>query len=421
MARLAAGFGEVIVTPPLGVELSGYGFYLDRRAVSVLDELKARALYLETGGRKALLISCDLVGFTVAVAGDIRDKVSKAVAVPRQNILLACTHTHTGPATVPLAGIGDVDPGYMAALPADICEAATKAVADAAEAAFSYAFEALEPIGYNRRNATFDDIDPWLKTAFFERRTQDILLLSYACHPVILGRSTQVSADWPGAAVRAVEAAGRKALVLQGFCGDIDPVTQLNRWGEGTPDDMALYGRIVADRARKSRCYAKTPAGVRIKTAERRIRVPLAVPPVEKIDAAAALFLEKNSGFPGADRFAEEWKATARARHAGLAEEPYIDGVPIQAVDIGGLAILGLPGEVFSRFGLGLKKKRASLVPVGYANGDIGYIPERQAFADPGDYACYCAPMFYTVFPFTPDIEDIITDASLGVLRDLER
>ncbi len=421
MAKLTAGYGETLITPPIGVELSGYGFYLERKAMSVLDDLKARALYLENDGQKLLLISCDLVGFTVAVADAIRGKISKAVKVPSSNILLACTHTHTGPATMPLPGIGEMDPGYMASLPAAIAEASVRAVSDASEAAFSYSFEALEPLGYNRTNVTFEGIDPTLKIAYFERETEDILFLSYACHAVILGRSTQVSADWPGAAVRALEKTGRRAIVFQGFCGDIDPVTQLNRWGEGTPDDLALYGFIIADRARKSRCYAKTPTDPTIRTVERRIRVPLAVPPEDKIDDVANLFLEKNSGFPLADRFAEEWKKKARSEYGGLMKEPFVAGVPIQAAHIGGLEILGLPGEVFSQFGLNLRKTHPALVPIGYANGDIGYFPGKGAFADLGDYACYCAPMFYTVFPFTPDLEEIITESSLAVLDELKR
>ncbi|MCX8160426.1 MAG: hypothetical protein N3G18_05795 [Candidatus Saccharicenans sp.] len=46
---LLAGYGEEIITPPLGTDLAGFGFYLDRRAIAVKDQLKARALYLENG------------------------------------------------------------------------------------------------------------------------------------------------------------------------------------------------------------------------------------------------------------------------------------------------------------------------------------------------------------------------------------
>jgi hypothetical protein len=420
MAKLKAGYGEKVITPPLGAELSGYGFYLERKAESVLDDLKARALFLDDGGQRLLLISCDLVGFAVSAADAIRKAVSNAAKVPVSNIMLACTHTHTGPATLPLPGIGEMDPGYMKALPAAIAEAAENAAADASSARFSYSFEALEPLGYNRRNDSFEDVDPYLKIAYFESGRGDILLLSYACHAVILGRTTQVSADWPGAAVRAVEATGRRAMVLQGFCGDIDPVTQMNRWGEGSAEDLALYGRIIADRALKSRRYATTAPDAHLRTAERRIQLPLAVPPRERIDDIGKFFLDKNRRFPLADRFEREWRETAYGAHAALALKPSVDDIPVQTIDIGGLEIIGLPGEVFSRFGLNLKKTHPALVPVGYANGDIGYFPSRRAFDDPGDYAAYCAPMFYTVFPFTSDLEDIITKASLDILAELK-
>jgi hypothetical protein len=60
MAR--AGFGKVVITPLLGVELCGYCVFLQRRATTVHDDLFARALLLEddTCGR-VLLLSLDLV------------------------------------------------------------------------------------------------------------------------------------------------------------------------------------------------------------------------------------------------------------------------------------------------------------------------------------------------------------------------
>ena len=131
-------------------------------------------------------------------------------------------------------------------------EAAVAALADARESDFSFVSEALEPIGFNRRTGNFDGIDPYLKVASFNRPDGRLFLLNYACHAVTLGRKPVVSADWPGAAVRALEARGHRALLLQGFCGDVDPVTNLNRWGEGTEEDLELYGEMIAGRAAKA-------------------------------------------------------------------------------------------------------------------------------------------------------------------------
>ena len=47
---MLAGYGLCELTPPLGVELAGYGYYLKREAREVLDPLYARAVMLEADG-----------------------------------------------------------------------------------------------------------------------------------------------------------------------------------------------------------------------------------------------------------------------------------------------------------------------------------------------------------------------------------
>jgi hypothetical protein len=307
----------------------------------------------------------------------------------------------------------------MGTLPRATEEAAAAAMADARESDFSFVSEALEPIGFNRRTGNFDGIDPYLKVASFTRPDGRIFLLNYACHAVTLGRKPVVSADWPGAAVRALEARGHRALLLQGFCGDVDPVTNLNRWGEGTEEDLGLYGETIAGRAVKaSRLAAKSPkAGLR--AAEKRVRVPLAVPPREAIAGLADDFLKKNARFPLADRFAVEWKKHALRAHAGIGARPFVDRVPLQAMSIGQMKLIALPGEVFSAYGLMLKKEFPALLGAGYANGNIGYLPSGSAFEDPDDYASRFAPMFYTVFPFRPDLPLLIVGTARELLTSL--
>ncbi|HSA95063.1 MAG TPA: hypothetical protein VLJ16_03375, partial [Acidobacteriota bacterium] len=155
MSELHVGYGETVITPPLGVDLSGYGFYLGRRAESVLDDLKARAVLLRSGDRTLLLMSCDVIGFTVDDADEIRAEIAAAVGLPRRDILLAATHTHCGPATMPLPGLGDVDAAYMGRLRTLIVDASEKAAAEPVAAEFSYALEAIEPLGFNRRKKDF--------------------------------------------------------------------------------------------------------------------------------------------------------------------------------------------------------------------------------------------------------------------------
>ena len=415
--NLRAGYGEGIITPSLGLDLCGYGFYLDRKAEAVLDDLKVRVLHLADGSDVLILIACDLIGLTVEFSDRIRAELSAAHRVPPSRILLACTHTHSGPATQSLPGLGRVDPVYMKTIAKRIIEAAEAAEGNSEPADFIFASEAIEPIGYNRRDNDFRDIDPLLKAAVFKTKRGKIYLLNYACHPVVFGPRKNISADWPGAWIREIEKAGHNAVFFQGFCGDIDPVTQMNRWGQGTPEDLQFYGDFLKRRLDKAEIFAEVQKRPALAAVEKRIQIPLNIWGRREIEREAAAFRKKYAQFPGAERFAAEWRAGALANSATRRKAPFLENVPIQAMAIGPLKILGLPGEIFCGIGLKLQKTFASLVPVGYADGSIGYIPSRKAYRDRTDYACYCAPMFYQGFPFTPEIEGIILRASRQVLR----
>jgi hypothetical protein len=73
----------------------------------------------------------------------------------------------------------------------------------------------------------------------------------------------------------------------------------------------------------------------------------------------------------------------------------------------------------FGEIGLKLRKTDDPLVPVGYANGNIGYVPADRDFRDAADYACYCAPMFYELFPFRAGVERLFMKAGREALRSI--
>lgn len=419
MSGLRAGFGERTITPPLGVDLAGYGFYLDRKAESVLDDLKCRAVHLSAAGTALVLVSCDLIGFTLEDADAIRSEIGAALGLPRAAVLLAATHTHCGPATQPMPGLGEVDPAYMTRLRGLVVEAAVEAAASPRPAELSYALEVIEPLGYNRRKNDFCGVDPVLKAVILRTPGQRIYLLSYACHAVVFGRRNHVSADWPGAVAREIEKSGDRALFFQGFCGDIDPLLQKNRWGEGTADDLADIADLVRRRLVRAERYAVAQPAPRLAAFEHRIEVPLRISDKGTIERQAASFERTYAQFPGAARFAADWRERALAAAPARRREPRVGNVPVQALALGGLKIAALPGELFSAIGLKLQKTDGPLVPVGYANGNIGYIPTDRDFRDTKDYACYCAPMFYELFPFEPGVERTFLKAARRALRSI--
>ena len=68
---MRAGFGKSDLTPPLGTELTGYGYYLNRRAESLRDPLYARCVFAETENDRMLLISCELLGLNRHICADV--------------------------------------------------------------------------------------------------------------------------------------------------------------------------------------------------------------------------------------------------------------------------------------------------------------------------------------------------------------
>ena len=419
MSSLRAGYGEAVITPPPGTDLTGFGFYLERKAEKVLDDLKVRALYLEDRKERLLIISCDLLGLSVTRADNIRAQVGAAFNLPTRNVLLSCTHTHSGPATEAMPGLGRVNRDYLKHLPKAVARAAELAAASGEEAEFGFSSEAAEPIGFNRRRKNFQEIDPWLNVAVFRLKDRRLFLLNYACHAVTLGPTEVVSADWPGAVIRGIEHGGDRGLFLQGFCGDIDPVVYLNRRLGATAADLALYGEILASRARKAADRAVFEPEARLRASENRIRLPLLVPAKGDLKKEAAAALESSREFSGVRSIIQNWRERAEKKHAAFHKSPWMENIPVQVVAIGCLKILGLPGEVFCAYGLKLRRSQPSLMTAGYANGDIGYLPTKRAYCTPGDYACTFAPKFYALFPFSPAIESILLRESRNILAGL--
>lgn len=419
---MKAGYGERIVNPSSEVELSGYGYYLERKAKEILDDLKVRALGMEEKGEKLILISCDILSLSTEFADEIRREISENENIPIENILISTIHTHTGPAGQNMRGCGELNLEYCNQLKNKIGEAVEDAIKEQAEAEAFYFFEAIEPIGFNRRNGNFYPIDPLLKVIVFQRANRKIYLFNYTCHPVTLGIIDRASACWPGRVVKEIEKGGNDGIFFQGFCGDIDPVTNLNRWGKGTEEDIDLYGKLVYGRILKGERYSKKILHPVLKSAEKRIKLPLKVPGIEEIEKETQDWIKstEESENEGMKKFILDWEKEAKEKHEYFFKNPYIDDVPIQVISIGELKMVGLPGEVFCEYDLNLRKKFPVLLTIGYANGCVGYLPVENAYKKENDYACYLAPKIFDLFPFRTEVEEIILKETTDLLFQIE-
>jgi neutral ceramidase len=230
------------------------------------------------------------------------------------------------------------------------------------------------------------------------------VLVNYTCHPTTLDhRNREVTADYPGLVCRRLEEeTGVIALFLMGAIGDVGPVAR----GE---ESLATVGNAVADAALAALPHLTPMENVEIETMGEMVALPL-LPLPSRDD-----WLAWRAGYEAAALAAEHDVDTlqisdlqhindpARAKvqwamvhwTERLFEEMQDDQLTptveaeVQVLRIGDLALAGVPGEYFVELGLQIKegiRQRGvrQVMVVGFANGNVGYIPARRAYPKGG-------------------------------------
>ena len=91
------GLARTKITPQKPVYLSGYASR-NHPFEEVLADLYVKALAIEDGtGHRGVLVSTDLIGFRGEITERIWDGVEKSTGLKRSQVVLTCSHTHTGP------------------------------------------------------------------------------------------------------------------------------------------------------------------------------------------------------------------------------------------------------------------------------------------------------------------------------------
>ncbi|MBQ8159262.1 MAG: hypothetical protein IJ083_00810 [Clostridia bacterium] len=395
---MQAGFGKAEITPPLGLELAGYGYYLKRRARTVEDPLFARAVYLRDGDKQCLIVSCDLLGLSRQVVEAVKAGVG---SVP---VIIVSIHTHTGPAIKYHEGCGEVDGAYVETLPGRILKACREAMEDAGnvlrlEGVFGQMREAYV---YNRA-CDAGPVDLCVRGfSILREGGVPIQIVSAASHAVCRGKSTGISADFPGEVVRLLETGGCHAIYLNGLCGDIDPVIQKESW-QDTEEETGARRTFLHDMAAsiaESFCQGQREI---LPHSMETLALPfsLRLMPVtrEEIRESAGRAAARDPG-SGAARVADIWAAEMMEKYDSLR---FREEISIPVLLLGGRVILALPFEGFTAIG---EKIRAGLhmaeaMALGCGEEMLGYLPTRDDIAR-GAYAALESTYLYKRLPVMP-------------------
>ncbi len=225
-----AGFAKADITPPVGTTLTGYGARMGP-ALGVHDSLYCRALALADGSRQALLMVTDTLGFGLEYTRQVKARVAEATGVPVEDIILAATHTHAGPASVFLQGCGDLALDWLEGFPAQAVDAALAALADLSEVEVRFGAVDVPGVAVNRRDRENGPVDQELSAVWFQDAGGRVkgALLHFTCHSVVMDADNRlISADYPGSlCAQAEELIGAPCMFIQGPCGDINPADRM--------------------------------------------------------------------------------------------------------------------------------------------------------------------------------------------------
>ena len=403
-----AGFGKWELTPPMGVELAGYGYYLNRCALSVRDPLYARVVLLETNDMRALIISCDLLGLSKAVCEEVFRHAEK-LGIPAEHTMIVSTHTHTGPAIKYHEGCGFVDDAYAATVGGLICRAVDEAAADFAEVtALHQAFSPFEGDHIYNRTDPDGPVDRFVRGFTLTRCGKaPIGLISAACHGVFRGRDTAVSADFAGEINRLMEEQDIQSIFLNGLCGDIDPCK---------PTDARLkeFAQIVVNAfATQSRLLPLSLAAGTFP-----FTLKLASVTEKEIRSAAKHAVEIAGGAEKpAARVALLWEKEMLAKLIQLQDTEEITS---KYLLLGGVPIVAFPFEGFTRIGQDIRNitgRQDSLV-LGCSEELLGYLPTRDDIAREA-YAALESTFLYKRLPIVPGEAERLGQETGRMLKDI--
>ena len=405
---LRVGVAAVSITPPNGTPLAGY--YRKRLSEGVLDDIHAKAIVFEQNGVKAAIVICDILTFPRKTVTTARALIEQQTGIPRANVLIAATHSHTSPVVSGENTRDALDGGnseaalsYSAELPKRIAQSVADANQKLAPMRVNATIAHEDSVSFNRRfwmrdgsvswNPPKQDkgiikpagpIDPDVGFVSFETLKDEPIaaFVNFALHLDTTG-GQKISSDFPGHLARLlaqVKGTNFQTVFATGACGNInhrDIAWKDNQKGVGESFRIAtaLAGAINTS---WSSLQPLTDTTVQVRSAI--VKLPLA--PITDADIAKANEVYQRITDPKTT-FPEQvnaFKVLDIVRRNGQPLE-----VEVQVIAIGkDLAFVSLPGEVFVELGQSIKQaspfKYTMIVEL--ANGSIGYVPNKSAYPE---------------------------------------
>lgn len=420
---LHVGVAETTINPRMGMQIDG-NIGVHRPARFVLNDIHARAVAFRQGEERFLLLSMELLAVTREWTDAIRAFAAEELGFPPECVAVHAVQCHSAPSMGQIMLTDRLAPArehpWIRGSDPDYGPLALSRI----KPMLRNAFEAMCPVhlrfgtalesrvSFNRRIAMRDGTsemgmggrpqdalyregpsDPEVGVALFTTESLDTpaALLHHTCHPVHWQPHDAVHSDWPGAWVQQVRGEmlpGVTPLVLNGCCGNVHHADVLNPDREDTPRSMARLLTEAVRRALEGPCV-NDEAPVLASRAE-RFGIPWREFPEGLFDDARR-FIEEHPEPTWTDetktRLGRDWAyAASQLDIEQMMAESDTFEYEIQALRIGDLAIVFLPGEPFVEGQLAIKQRSpfTRTFVAHMSNRYVGYIPTPEAIARGG-------------------------------------
>lgn len=453
MNDLKIGFAEVNIDPPLGIGIGGY--YVPRFASDILDSLFVQAIALECAGERVVLVSIDNCYVIGSIVKEMRNRIEERTGLPGGRAFISATHTHTAPLLTPSSAFEadeELIAEYRELLVERTAEAVEAALADLTPGRMGYATGyAPARVAYIRRyrmkdGSTFTcppindenivgpigEPDERVHILRFDREGKEsVVLVNYGVHADTVN-GDRISADWPCHLRRTVAAAldGTKCMFIAGAQGDVGstnvhPIsgdmndTEISFDNEMKSPGMARFvGRALAGTVLQVYDKVTYTDVESIELIERILPVPANKPTPEQIPLAREYKKLHDEGRDDLIPYTAMELTTAVAEAIRIVEmEDAPDNFMLRllGVRIGGVALVGIPGEPFTEVGVKIKEHGGfdMIMPCALTNGYAGYFPVKSAY-DEGGYEARASR-------YRSGVAERIVECSQEILDELKK
>lgn len=424
-----AGTARIDITPDWPVMLAGFG-QRTQPSDGFLDRIFVKALFLDDGDHRLLLITADLISTPRPLGEAVVAALGEALGLTPEQICVCASHTHSAP--IP-HDAGDGSPGvaaFAASLQTAMIAVGVQAAAAARPCRVRTGVGMLDGFLNRRTRGAPNLVDTRIPVVVADDAATGrpiAVLFGAGCHPVTLGwDSMKISSDFPGVAQRAIEAAlpGVNALFFNTTEGNVVPITSPNRdaldprgYVGGVYDHTRKMGGDLADAVLQAMAEATTSTTLRVASERQSLFLKPNFADYTP-DAAASLLADARQTLarylgddleralpPGPlwsvasdvvvrrDLSEDDMRELmiACCRYLGLyqrradAAPPKPVKAPVQVMQINDFAFLALPGEVMVEVGQAWSELAGNPTAfiVGLANAHLRYLPLAAHFAEP--------------------------------------